>query len=327
MKKSNILITGVTGFIGSHVAEALLSQGSYSIIAIVRKNRNEGKVEALKQKGVAIVEGEFYDTLFLERVFQEHRIDHVIHLAALRGAGKGAWEEYTRVNVTGTEVLLRAALDHGVKRFIYCSTVGVYGTIPSEVPANLSTRLHGDTAYHRSKILAEGKVKEFIHRGLDAFIVRPTITYGPGDDGFPKILVDLIREKKLLLPRHDVTIHLLSVSYVANLIAKMLSAEGLRERVFIVADENPIPLRKLADMIHGHYYQSRYPGYLTLPGFVFDGLVFIFRFLRNEKWSTRFLLISRNWYYDIQETIDTFRYLPSRTKNSFIQSIRNCQIS
>jgi len=323
MTRETVLVTGVTGFIGSHVVEALLSQGSYFVLAIARGNRNDGKVEALKQKGVTVVEGEFFDSILIENVFREHSIRHVIHLAALRGAGKGSWGDYIKINVTGTEILLGAALGAGVKRFIYCSTVGVYGTIPAEVPATLLTGLCGDNAYHRSKILAENKVKEFVDKGLNALVLRPTITYGPGDDGFPKNLADLVRRRRLLLPQQNTVIHLLSVFSLSDLILKMLCRNNLRERVFIAADEKPILLRKLVDAIHQHYYKSSYPSYLTLPDCFFRGAAFAFRRLGNEKWSTRMLLISRNWCYQVSDTIRAFQFVPANTERMFLEYLAN----
>ena len=65
MNKEYVLITGTTGFMGSYVTEKLLSDKSYRIVAIVRKNKNYKNVEELKYKGVILVEGSFYDIDFL----------------------------------------------------------------------------------------------------------------------------------------------------------------------------------------------------------------------------------------------------------------------
>jgi len=110
----------------------------------------------------------------------------VIHVAAIRGGGGASSGEFQEVNVNGTERLLRAAYERNVQKFIFCSSVGVHGTIPVTVPAAIETALHGDSQYHQSKIASEAAVQDFIRKGLNAYIVRPTITYGPGDDGFPK---------------------------------------------------------------------------------------------------------------------------------------------
>lgn len=193
MDKKYVLITGATGFIGSRVAEQLLTE-QYSLAAIVRKKNDYKNVENLKQKGTILVEGKFYDEELVEMIFRDFSIESVIHIAALRGSGAGTKEDYYRTNVLGTEVLLQASLHHGVSRFVFISSVGVTGTIPGDLPGDTSNEFHGDNLYHESKVLAEQKVCQYVEKGLDAYILRPAITYGAGDDGFPKTLVKLVKK-------------------------------------------------------------------------------------------------------------------------------------
>ena len=321
MSEEYLLITGATGFIGSHVIEKLLSDRLYRIVAIVRKNKNYKNVEELKHKGVILVEGSFYDNNLLEMIFEKFPVQNVIHIAALRGGGVGTKEDFYEVNVRGTEVLLAASLKNQVKKFIFCSSVGVFGTIPKEVPANLKTELNGDNAYHNSKILAEEKVREFINRGLNAYIIRPTITYGTGDQGFPKTLVELVKKRVFLLPFKDIKIHLLDVTSLAELVSQMVKYDSLNQRVFIAADEAPIPLKELVNSIHFHYYRTNYPPILKLPNSIFKVLSLAFQLSRNEKWLTRILLVSKSWHYDISETINTFQFIPAQTKDSFLKIV------
>jgi nucleoside-diphosphate-sugar epimerase len=322
MNKEYVLITGATGFIGSHVTEKFLSDESYRIVAIVRSKKNYKNVEELENKGAILVEGNFYDNNLLEKLFEEFPIQNVIHIAALRGGGAGTREDYYEVNVCGTEVLLEASFKNQIKKFIFCSSVGVYGTIPKELPANIMTELNGDNEYHKSKILAEKKVQEFINRGLDAYIVRPTITYGLGDQGFPKTLVELVIKRVFLLPFKDIKIHLLDMCNLAELLSQMVKSDGLNQRVFIAADEAPISLKELVNLIHFHYNKSKYPSFLKLPTPIFKILSLFFKLSRNEKWLTRILLVSKSWHYDIDETMNAFQYVPTRTEDSFIKSMR-----
>jgi len=87
MNKEYVLITGATGFVGSHVTEKLLSDEPYRIVAIVRSKNNYKNVEELENKGAILVEGNFYDNNLLEKLFEEFPIQNVIHIAALRGGG------------------------------------------------------------------------------------------------------------------------------------------------------------------------------------------------------------------------------------------------
>ena len=258
MDKRYVLITGATGFIGSHVAEQLLAE-QYPLVAIVRKENDYKNVKDLKRKGTILVEGKFYDEELAEMFFRDFSIESVIHVAALRGGGVGTKEDYYRTNVLGTEILLQASLRHRVNRFVFISSVGVTGTIPGDLPGDTSSKFHGDNMYHESKVLAEQKVRQYIEKGLDAYILRPAITYGAGDDGFPKTLVKLVRGRMLLLPTEDIKIHLLDVNALADLVVKMLRHDRLHQRVFIAADAIPISLRALANKIYKHYYQREYP--------------------------------------------------------------------
>jgi len=322
MTKENILITGGTGFIGSHITEKFLTDESYSIVAIVRRKKNYKNVEELKNKGAILAEGNFYDINFVEKIFKEFQIQHVIHIAALRGGGVSTKDDYYKVNVMGTETLLKASLKNGIKRFIFCSSVGVFGTIPKELPASLNTELNGDNEYHNSKILAEEKVQKFINMGLDAYIVRPTITYGKEDDGFPLTLVKMVRRKMLLLPFRDNKIHLLDVNKLVDVFVRVLIADSLKHRVFIVSDKEPILLRELTNIIYFYYHNKNYPPFLKLPNFLFNSLLFFFRVLNNEKWVTRIQLIFQNWYYDVEKIDCPVGFESSNTKEEFLKFLQ-----
>ncbi len=318
MEKYNVLITGASGFIGSHVVRRFLAQGDYHVIAVSRKAADR----TLPTHGIAWAQGNFFEREFLEQIFTSFSIQAVIHLAALRGAGSGLEKDYKTVNIEGTERLLEASLTHHVKKFLFCSSVGVYGTIPSELPATRHTPCNGDNLYHSSKILAEEKVQQYIQRGLNAYIIRPTITYGVGDTGFPKTLAELVRTKHFLLSSGDMKIHLLNVTHFATLLHAMLGEEGGEQRVYIAADKEPILLKELVNIIHQHYYGTNYPAFLVAPDVVFKVLQIISRMARNEKWLTRVSLISKSWYYDIRETVQHFSYVPANTQEVFISEMQ-----
>jgi nucleoside-diphosphate-sugar epimerase len=319
MIKKNILITGSTGFIGSHVADKFLADENYQLVAMVREKQNYKNVSDLRSQGAILMEGSFCDKAFTENVFKEFPIDYVIHLAALRGAGTGKSQDFHEVNVQGTEILLEASFQHKVKKFVFCSSVGVFGTIPEATPADLNTRLNGDNEYHNSKILAERSIQRYVGLGLNAYIVRPTITYGQGDNGFPTTLVNLIRRRLFFLTFKDVMIHLLDVESFAEIIKVLVESEGILQRVYIAADREPISLRELADQIHFHYFQKPYPSFMKFPDVVFKILIDIFKTTKSEKWLTRILLISKNWHYDISETINLLGFIPRSTSELFIK--------
>jgi nucleoside-diphosphate-sugar epimerase len=319
MEKRNLLITGATGFIGFHVARAFLQHGDYKVLAIVREGNLSERAQALQSRGVHLFFGYFGDSVLLSRVFRDFQIHSVIHLAALRGAGAGSPEDYVQVNVLGTEALLRVSLEHGVHKFIHCSSVGVHGTIPKILPASVSAPMVGDNAYHASKIAAESRVKEYIDKGLNAYIVRPTVTYGAGDDGFPAKLMDLLRKR--ILPVCDNRIHLLDVHRFAELLHLMLTGRDSSQRVFFAVDAAPVPLCELADLVHRHYFKKAYPSWMRMPAWLAVIFTRVFRLLGNEQWLTSISLVYKSYYYDGSDAIREFGFAPADTRERFLKSM------
>ncbi len=133
--------------------------------------------------------------------------------------------------------------------------------------------------------------------------------------------MELVKKRVFLLPFKDIRIHLLDVTKLAELLSQMIKSENLTQRVFIVADEAPVSLKELVNLIHFHYYNRNYPSILKLPDPALKVLSLAFQLTRNEKWLTRILLISKSWHYDISETLNLFHYIPSKTKDSFLSAM------
>lgn len=316
------LLTGATGFIGSHVAERLLLDGTWPVIAIVRGGRGYKNTAELAGKGVILVRGCFYEPDLLKSIFTSFPIRNVIHVAALTGEGKGCQKEYEKVNVRGTERLLAFSHSYGVEKFIYCSSVGVFGTIPPKAPADLITPLNPDNIYHCSKLTAEERVQDFMDRGLNAFIIRPTIAYGPRDRGFPSTLVRMVKKRLLLLPFHNNQIHLVSVRSLAEMFLRLLKVKVVHNRVFIAADEGPVVLRDLINGIHSFYFGKDYPRFLKLPDPVFGIFETSFRMLRCTQWVGRVQRLSRDWFFDTGCTDSLIGFRPASTHQEFLKYLR-----
>jgi nucleoside-diphosphate-sugar epimerase len=318
MAKEYILLTGATGFIGAHVCRDLLRDDAYHVIAVVRRCNDMKDTISPRESGIILEEGIFYDVDFLEMLFKKYLIRNVVHLAAIRGGGAAKTSDYYEVNILGTENLLRASLKNGVRRFLFCSSVGVFGTIPQDLPAKVTDKLHCDNSYHQSKVMAERKVLEYVDRGLDAYIMRPAITYGSGDNGFSRTLIKMVRKRFWLLPSKDILVHLVNVETLSRLFLLMLKSDALNRRVYVAADEAPISLRELVNLIHVYYYGVDYPSYLKLPTRILKAMAKALQIIGSEKWLTRIMLISRSWYYDISGTVNTFECVPSKTSRAFI---------
>ncbi len=323
MAKAYTLITGATGFIGSHVAKKLLRDGSSPVIAIVRGGTGYRNTAELEKQGAVLVRGRFYDQDLLNRVFRKCPIQDVIHIAALTGEGAGSRKDYHDVNVHGTETLLSVSHRHRVEKFIFCSSVGVFGTIPAKVPADLETRLNGDNIYHRSKLAAEERVYDFTGRGLNAFIIRPTITYGIRDSGFSSTLVRMVRKGILVLPFRDNKVHLVSVNSLAEMFLMILKVDRLHNRVFIAADEGPVVLRELVNLIYSFYFGKDYPNFLKMPNILFEVFQTVFRVTHHRQWLGKIQRISGDWFFDTRETDALIGFQPTDTKKQFLKYLHS----
>ena len=147
-----VLVTGGAGYIGSVVAAQLLAKGCD---VIVYDNLSHGCNRAVPA-GAKLIVGDTADRAALDRLFQEHAIDAVMHFAAYIEAGESMQvpEKYFRNNTVNTLTLLEAMLAHRVNRLVFSSTAALYGT-PERTPIEETDPLRPTNAYGESKLLVE----------------------------------------------------------------------------------------------------------------------------------------------------------------------------
>ncbi|MAT38496.1 MAG: nucleoside-diphosphate sugar epimerase [Ectothiorhodospiraceae bacterium] len=168
-------ITGATGFIGSHLADALLERG-FTVRALVRKTSN---LRWLEGKNIERVEGSLSDAESLSRLVEG--ADYVFHLAGLVKAKTE--DEYFKANQGATRTLLECCEKHApsLKRFLYLSSMTAGGPSPSlESPVNEEHPGQPITTYGRSKLAGEKEVRSFSGK-IPWTILRPPAVYGPRD--------------------------------------------------------------------------------------------------------------------------------------------------
>lgn len=162
---ANILVTGGAGFIGSHTCVELLEAG-YDIIVL--DNFSNSKPEALNRikkitgKDFKFYEADILDLDAMNKIFDENRIDAVIHFAGLKAVGESVQKpvEYYHNNITGTLMLIKAMRAHGCKRMVFSSSATVYGTdnqVPyvETMPTHTSTNPYGYTKVMIEQILQD----------------------------------------------------------------------------------------------------------------------------------------------------------------------------
>ena len=172
------LVTGATGFVGSAVARALLARGD-RVRVLARPNGDRRNLVGLS---VEIAEGAMEDRGSLVRAVAGCR--YVYHVAADYRIWVPDPAPMFRANIEGTEDLLTAALEAGVERVIYTSSVATLGLVPDgsadeETPSDIDDMIG---PYKRSKFTAEEVAREFAQeRGLPVVIVNPSTPVGPRD--------------------------------------------------------------------------------------------------------------------------------------------------
>ena len=155
-----ILLTGGTGYIGSHIAVELLQAGHEVVILDDLSNSNEsviGRIKNITQRDVLFYHGDIRDVSLLDSIFQNHLIESVIHCAGLKAVGESVKNPlaYYDVNVYGSICLCSAMQNAGVKRLLFSSSATVYG-VDAE-PPYIETMARGvsSSPYGTSKGMVE----------------------------------------------------------------------------------------------------------------------------------------------------------------------------
>lgn len=295
---AKILITGITGFIGRAVLKEILSL-DHEISAIVRPQTKPSRYLEFQDK-IKIKELNLDDTAGLRDFLSTSDFDTIMHIGALRGGRRASREEYYRSNVSSTEQMVDYCLKHDA-RLIYCSSVGVYGAIPQELPANYYSRKNPDNYYHFTKIEAEKIIGKATLHGLKSAIIRPSITYGKGDKGFPYQLVKLVAHYQFPLINKRVWIHLCHIDALVNAFKWCLETDYESGLVWNVADRDPVQLSALVNFISRQVHSRNYPAILVIDRAFFAMGESLSRLLKNELFISRFELISKSWFYDVQD--------------------------
>ncbi len=178
------LVTGSTGFIGSHLCRELCRQG----IQVRAFQRATSNTMLLNDLPVEHFIGDLQNPKTLLPALDN--VEVVFHAGAVLNSGEG-WNKLAAVNIAGTRALFQAALQQGVKRVIYTSSVAALG-VPEdshskESPQSLLNESHTWNydptrwKYGYSKYLSEMEVQYAVSQGLDVVIVNPAVVFGPGN--------------------------------------------------------------------------------------------------------------------------------------------------
>lgn len=189
---ARILVTGGTGYIGSHTCVELLESGHQVIVLDNLRNSNVKSlavVEELTGQQVTFYQGDIRDAELLRQIFEKEAIDHVIHFAGLKAVGESSQIplDYYDNNISGTVNLLKVMADYGCKNIIFSSSATVYGN-PHTVPITEEFPLSATNPYGRTKLMLEEILTDLYHSDKSWNIVllryfNPIGAHASGDLG------------------------------------------------------------------------------------------------------------------------------------------------
>ena len=308
-----ILITGASGFIGSFIVEEALAQG-FETWAAVRRNSSR---KYLQDGRIHFIELDFSSEEQLMEQLSGHAFDYVVHAA---GATKCLHaEDFFRVNYEDTVHLVNAILKLGMplKRFIYMSSLSVFGAVKEEQPyaeIDESDTPRPNTAYGRSKLKAE-QFLDSIGNAFNYVVLRPTGVYGPREKDY-FLMAKSIKQHvdfSVGFKRQDITF-----VYVRDLVQAVFMAldRGMSGRKYFISDGNVYQSSTFSDELHralGRPWWVR----IKAPLWVLRAVTFCGEYagratgrmsaLNNDKYN---ILKQRNWRCNIEPACDELGYHP-----------------
>jgi nucleoside-diphosphate-sugar epimerase len=239
------LITGATGFVGGHLAEACVARG-FHVRALVRSSSD---VSLLEKLGVELHRGNITDAAALRQAVEG--VEAIVHCAAKVGDW-GPVEEYRAVNVAALRALLDACTGRPLQRFVHLSSLGVYpvrnhyGT--DESAPLPETQIDG---YTQSKVEAEQLALDYHRRhGIPLVILRPGFVYGPRDRTVLPQLVENLRQRRVRwLGGGKGALNTIYVGNLVDAIFLALEKPNAVGQVYNLGDGEPVSKRRFIETL------------------------------------------------------------------------------
>ena len=211
------LVTGANGFTASHLVKVLEQRGD-AVVGLVRRSSDLSRLAGCK---LELLYGDLSDRALLQTAMAE--VDTVFHLAAYVELGIVNAAEMERANVAGTRAVLEAAQAARVAKFVYCSTIGIYGDTGGEAVDETFQRsqVGFSSAYDRTKYEAQQLVDRASTQGLATVSVMPSGIFGVDDPHFVPVLKQFLKGGLKLWAGGD---RVTGVVHVDDLVQAMLLA-------------------------------------------------------------------------------------------------------
>ncbi len=238
-----VFVTGATGFTGSHLVRALVARGD-RVVALVRPTADRSRLAGLP---IDYIEGDLTDAAALARGMAG--ADWVFHTAAYVELGLVDSQKMWQTNVEGTRQVVAAAQAAGVKRLVYCSTIGVFGDTAGRVVDETFQRqqVGFDSAYDRTKYEAQGLVDRANGPSFSTVSVMPSGIFGGDDPHFGPVLRQFLRGKLPIWAGGD---RPTGIVHVDDLVAGMiLAAERGQPGGWYILSAGECPTREMFRLV------------------------------------------------------------------------------
>jgi len=268
----NIFVTGASGFIGKALIKELADR-KHKVSVLQHKKA------VFKESSYRVYQGDISDFSVLKKASTNAEV--VFHLAASMGADQVSEREFMRINKKGTELVLKAAEEAGVKKFVHFSSAGVFGSVRQKVAVGEDHPRNPISVY-------EDAVLNFPSQKMRIMVVRPGWVYGPEDRRTFK-LIKAIADKRFIFVTGKKTLQ--TPVYINDLIKGVLlcAERGKNKEIYHLAGKEILTVREIAEKI-ADALETHFPT-LTLPLWFIKMVAFIcengYRVLGREAPITR----------------------------------------
>lgn len=267
-----MLLTGGTGFIGSRLALIARERGlDVRTIGQVNTASEEFRRKLLEKAGVNLETGDLRDPAVARRAVES--CDVVMHLAAAQHEANVPDSYFRDLNVGGTRNLLEASRQAGVSRFVFGSTIGVYGSAGDSGTLDESSPTRPANIYGQSKLEAEAVVREF-GATLPITIVRISETYGPGDIRLLKLFRAISAGTFMIVGSGLNKRQLIHVDDLSRGLLAAMETPAARGETFVIAGKEVLTTRDMVEQIA--LALGRSPPRLRLPLWPFMTAAIVF---------------------------------------------------
>jgi nucleoside-diphosphate-sugar epimerase len=259
----NLLITGLNNQVDLRLFNDIIKK-KYNLTIIIGSNTPEFNKEHLEENK-KIIKLDLAKIESLKNFLSNNHFDIIVHNSELRdySTRKFSKKRMFDFNINATEQFINHSLEYQSK-FIYFSTIDVFGVRPIKLPLDEQSERVNDSFYHLTKNRAEIMIQNYVLKGLNSVIIRTSYMYGNGLPGIINDLLKLLRKHLLFITKEDVFIQMTHIDLFIQTILKAIDSEIKPGTIINALDPQPVKIQELVDLIYQIYLNRNLPLHKTL---------------------------------------------------------------